>query len=84
MAEKERTTFQQAMFEEKSQELSHNNNYLCLKSTFLGASASCVQKFCKFMLFLSTTSNVQNHLLLDSLTNHFNIHLYDLSLPTFE
>lgn len=83
MVKKERT-FLQAMFQEKSQELSYNNNYLCLKSTFLGASASCVPKFCKFMLFLSTTSNVQNHFLLDSLTNHFNIHLYDLSLPIFE
>lgn len=30
MAEKERTTFLQAMFKEKSQKLSHNNNYLCL------------------------------------------------------
>lgn len=73
------------LFKEKSQECHITMcNYFCLKSTFIRASASCVPKLCRFMLFLSTTSNVQNNPLLDNLTNHFNIHLYDLSSPTFE
>lgn len=64
------------LFKEKSQECHITMcNYFCLKSTFIRANASCVPKICRFMLFLSTTSNVQNNPLLDNLTNHFNIHL---------